>query len=255
VGTVWVRGVVNARPKEESNVGQIDPREREELESRLRGLEERLDKFSDAVPLTDTCLGLLQKAYADLAADRFPECRTSVLRVKCLLDRAVRSAATVKRWGIWIGLYVALSFYAVLAVASRGRLLLGHEVIQYPWPGWLPPAGYFVWAAAGSAAAALYGLVLHASRRDLDEAYLTWYWVKPWTGMAFGPLIYYFARAGMMATQHNAPKIVEPALLYLGAFVVAFSERLSMRLVDRLCSAILGPAEAPTADATVPAKP
>jgi hypothetical protein len=107
----------------------------------------------------------------------------------------------------------------------------------------------------GGVVAGLFGLYLHAAMRDFDRAYVAYYFLKPIVGLVLGPVMYLFARAGLMATQTDGGAIDRPELLYLGAFILGFGERFSLRLIDRVAAAIFGPTEsaaASSASAPVP---
>jgi hypothetical protein len=111
--------------------------------------------------------------------------------------------------------------------------------------GFLP---YAAWGGLGGAVAALFGLYLHAAKRDFDRGYLPFYFLKPVLGVVLGPVMYLFVRAGLMATT-GTPSTVNQAsssdFLLLAAFTVGFGERFTVRLIDRVASAIFGEAEAP----------
>ncbi len=225
-----------------------------ELLRRAEDAERELKKFCDSAYLTERCLGALGSARAQLAAGRAEEAQVRVLEAECLLEQAAKSQHTLQRWGWVIGAY-ELALLALLVILAR-KLSPGSAWGSETW-GWLPPPAYIVWGALGGVVAALFGFYLHAARRDFDSGYIPYYFLKPVLGAVLGPLIYLFARAGLMATQGTDGKVASHELLYLGAFVLGFGERFSLRLIDRVASAIFGPAEpaasaAPGAAAAVP---
>lgn len=228
-----------------------------QLRDRLQAAEARIKQFSDAARLCDTCTDLLARARSALEAGRLADAWHLVFQVECLLQRAETSEETVRRWRTRIWVYELAWLSALMAAA-----VLGPAYAQrLPWLsgdrpiGWMPPAPYFAWGALGGVVAALFGLYRHAALRDFDRGYIAWYFFKPIMGFVLGPLIYLFARAGLMAVQTQGTQVNQPELLYLGAFVLGFGERFSIRLIDRIAAAIFGPSEAAPAPTPPPAAP
>jgi hypothetical protein len=56
--------------------------------------------------------------------------------------------------------------------------------------------------------------------------------------MALGLAVYAFVRAGLVAI--NSGEIQQPWLLYIGAFALGFSWRLSLRMIDRVADGFFG---------------
>ncbi len=225
-----------------------------ELVGRAEDAERDLKKFCDSAYLTDRCLDVLASARAHLATGHPEEAQALVLEAECLLEQAAKSQQTLRRWGPFIGIY-ELALLALLAILAR-VVSSGPAWASETW-GWLPPPAYVVWGALGGVVAALFGFYIHAARRDFDSGYIAYYFLKPVLGAVLGPLIYLFARAGLMATQGANADVQSHHLLYLGAFVLGFGERFSLRLIDRVAGAIFGPAEparaaAPGATAALP---
>ncbi len=214
----------------------------EELQSRMAQVEARVKEFSDAWSLTDDCLNLLTRARVEIAAEHLPEARTLVLRAECLLSQADKSAQTLRKWGPTIGIYEVALLFGLLLLALNGDRWLGWLFGDHPTT-WMPIAPYSLWGALGGVVAALFGFYLHAARRDFDRGYVAYYFLKPIMGLVLGPLVYLFARAGLMAIQSQGTVIERPELLYLGAFVLGFGERFSLRLIDRVAAAFFGPGD------------
>jgi hypothetical protein len=228
--------------------------DKSELRERLQAAEARIKQFSDAARLCDTCIDLLARARSALAADRPADAWHLIFQVECLLQRAESSEETVRRWRTRIWVYELAWLSALIAASVLGAAYVG----RLPWLsahrplGWMPPAPYFAWGALGGVVAALFGLYRHAALRDFDRGYVAWYFFKPIMGFVLGPLIYLFARAGLMAIQAEGTQVNEPELLYLGAFVLGFGERFSIRLIDRVAAAIFGPTQTPPGPAPTP---
>jgi hypothetical protein len=213
------------------------------LLARLARAEAGLRLVADCADLVDRCTTMLTRARLELAAGHLVETREQILRVESLLLRAEKSRETLRRWGPAIGIYqvVVLGGLLALVLAGPGELGLRSEA-SAPWSMLLLP--YFVWGALGGIVAGLFGLYLHASSRDFDRGYIAFYFLKPIVGLVLGPLVYLFAQAGMMAMQTGGAQVQRHELLYLGAFVVGFGERFSLRLIDRVAAAIFGSTDA-----------
>jgi hypothetical protein len=212
----------------------------DELQSRMAQVEARLKEFSDATRLADDCLSLLAQARAEIAAGHLPDAHSLVVRAECLLWRADRSAQTLRTWGPVIGIYQVALLLGLLVLALNGDRWMGWLLGDHP-TSWMPIAPYSLWGALGGVVAALFGFYLHAARRDFDRGYVAYYFLKPIVGLVLGPLVYLFVRAGLMAIQSQGTTIERPELLYLGAFVLGFGERFSLRLIDRVAAAFFGP--------------
>ncbi|MFB3881111.1 MAG: carboxypeptidase-like regulatory domain-containing protein [Armatimonadota bacterium] len=211
-----------------------------DLQGRVERLEARLGEFSDAAKLTDDCLNLLAQARAALATDRLPEAHDLILHAECLISRAEASSQTLHSWGAAICIYEVVFLIVLLLLALRGDRWLSSLLGEQP-PGWLPIAPYCLWGALGGVIAGLFGFYRHAAARDFDRGYVAYYFLKPIVGLVLGPLVYLFARAGLVAVQADGREITRPELLYLGAFVLGFGERYSLDLIDRVAGAIFGP--------------
>jgi hypothetical protein len=222
---------------EQGNADQGD------LLCRIERLEARLEGFSDAARVTEECLKLLARARVELAAGHLADAHDAVLRAECLLSRTERSSATVRRWGPAICLYEVALLVGLLLLALQGDQWLPRWLGEQP-TSWMAIAPYCLWGALGGVVAGLFGFYLHAAGRDFDRAYVAYYFLKPIVGLVLGPLVYLLARAGLVAVQADGRAIERPELLYLGAFVLGFGERYSLRLIDRVAGAIFGPTEA-----------
>jgi len=210
------------------------------LSARLDQAEGELKAVSDSAQLSEQCAGLLARARAELASERFVEAHDLTLRLECLLLRAHKSEETLRRWGPFIGIYEVVILGCLLFLILWGPGQLGLRSDTAPWGMVLLP--YCVWGAIGGVVAALFGMYFHGAQRDFDRAYLVYYYFKPLLGVVLGPLVYLFAKAGLIAMQGSEVEIERHELLYLGAFVVGFAERYSLRLIDRVATAIFGPA-------------
>jgi hypothetical protein len=239
--------------------------ERAGLESRLNQVESEVRCCAACQPATDECIDLLTRSRTALDDNRHEEARSLLLQVECRVRRAKASGEAIKRHGLWIGLYEGLLAAVLVYLAIHfWSEMVTRRGIQYL--GWTPIASCAIWGALGGCIAGLYGLYTHALQRDFDSGFIPFYLAKPVVGLAMGPLMFLFIRAGLMLTQGTPTSRVmgKPIqtiqgveIIYLGAFLLGFAERFWVRLLDRVASAVFGDAgpSAPTVASTIPARP
>jgi hypothetical protein len=102
----------------------------------------------------------------------------------------------------------------------------------------------------------IWGLIKHTVDLDFDTSYFAWYLFKPILGAVMGLIAVLVILGGFIAIQGTA----EPAgrlPLYIIAFLAGFSERFSIRIIDRVTTALFGgeptpPPARPTVPKTTP---
>lgn len=123
-------------------------------------------------------------------------------------------------------------------------LLLGAGYVTHEWPS------YWLWAkflslhsgtawfgALGGVAVGLYGLYSHIQIRDFDPKYMLWYICKPIVGGIFGWFIFLIYYVGLLAVQTGRTEqsgSPNPWLFYIIAFLAGFSERFTIKIIDRI---------------------
>ena len=198
----------------------------EKLEARAKTLidtEAALATFADAIKQIRTLLSQDDKE-AD-AAELY-------LKTKATLDRAdmsIRSEPLIYRlFALELG-YLALI------------LLIGY--LAYKWPGpsfWMwsglvnIQSGAAWYGAIGGATVGLYGLYSHIQARDFDPKYRLWYIAKPVTGAIFGWFVFLIYYLGLVSVQGTGPSVKTPEVPYVIAFLAGFSERFTIKIVDKL---------------------
>ena len=103
--------------------------------------------------------------------------------------------------------------------------------------------------ALGGITIAIYGIYEHIQLRDFDPKYELWYMCKPLMGAIFGWFVYLIYFIGLISVQGlDSTNINHPELPYLIAFLAGFSERFTLRLIDRLMEVLTTWRENPSGD-------
>ncbi|HWR57788.1 MAG TPA: hypothetical protein VN328_02775 [Thermodesulfovibrionales bacterium] len=126
-------------------------------------------------------------------------------------------------------------------------LLLGYFTHKWPnfvlWEGLLvkPMALHLqtVWfGALGGVTIAIYGIYEHTQLRNFDPKYELWYICKPLMGGIFGWFVYLIYYLGLVSVQGVKTDIATPELPYLIAFLAGFSERFTLKMIDKLMAVL-----------------
>jgi hypothetical protein len=102
----------------------------------------------------------------------------------------------------------------------------------------------------GGVTVSWWGMVRHSRNLAFDPSYNTWYILKPPLGAVMGGIAVIILRTGLLAMNVGDEVAVHPDpnyLLLIVAFLAGFSERFSIRMIDKVMSSILG-AESGTAE-------
>lgn len=134
-------------------------------------------------------------------------------------------------------------------------LLLGY--FTYKWPHFVLWDGltdypismhlHTVWfGALGGITIAIYGIYEHTHLRDFDPKYDLWYICKPLVGGIFGWFVYLIYYLGLVSVQGTAAKPNTPELPYIISFLAGFSERFTLKMIDKLMSVLTSWEEKPS---------
>ena len=121
-----------------------------------------------------------------------------------------------------------------------GLLLIAYLTYQFPhfflWDGLINLHTQTAWAGAfGGVTIALYGLYTHTQVRDFDPQYKLWYYSKPIIGGIFGWFVFLIYYVGLISVQDvKLQQVRTPELPIVIAFLAGFSERFTIRIIDRL---------------------
>ncbi len=216
-------------------------------------LERSLTALQDAGQLATEIAKRIDDAKSLLRAGRTAEAEQKYSEAKTLVDQAeVSNRAEGLAWKL---LWVELGYLSLL-------LLLGY--LTHNW------RDYWLWAkfvnlhsgtawfgALGGVAIGLYGIYSHIQARDFDPKYTLWYVCKPITGAIFGWFVFLVYFAGLIAVQGTTGGIRDvkaPLVPYAIAFLAGFSERFTIRIIDRLMQVLTTWQEEATSTPAKPAK-
>lgn len=94
--------------------------------------------------------------------------------------------------------------------------------------------------ALGGITVAIYGIYSHVQKRDFDPRYKLWYICKPIIGGIFGWFIYLIYFLGIISAQGmDEAAIRKPELPFIIAFLAGFSERFTIKIIDKLMNVLL----------------
>jgi len=197
----------------------------DQLEKEVRDRAEAGDSFFPAVVTPDLVeiRDLLQTGKKEEAKKRFVETETKILKA----EASNKAEPTARRL-----LGIELAYLA-------GVLLLGFLVHKMPnfwlWAGMVTLGAKTAWfGALGGVAVALYGIYSHVQVRDFDSKYALWYLCKPIMGAIFGWFVYLVYYVGLVSVQGVTVDVKTPAVPYAIAFLAGFSERFTVRIIDKL---------------------
>lgn len=208
-----------------------------ELRQQLREVEATMGELSDAGGPLQEGLELLARARGEMEREQIDEARSLLAQVSYLHTRVEKSKATVRRCGPVIVAYEIAFLLGLILLGIWGGNLPARFGVTLS-KDWLTAAACALWGGLGGVASCFFGFHLSASGYRFDCAFLPQYFLKPVTGMALGLAVYAFVRAGLIAM--STGPIEEPWLLYVGAFALGFSWRLSLRLIDRVADGFFG---------------
>jgi hypothetical protein len=198
-----------------------------ELKERVRHLKETEGVVGDLLKLIDESESLLS-SNPEESEKKYDEVLNKIGTIE-ISHRAKPLA--------WRLLWIELGYLASL-------LLLGY--LTYRWPDFLlwkglmdPPVAMHLqtawFGALGGITIAIYGIYEHVHLRDFDPQYELWYICKPLIGGIFGWFIYLIFYIGLVSVQGPGKKGIDhPELPYVIAFLAGFSERFTLKLVDKL---------------------
>jgi hypothetical protein len=138
----------------------------------------------------------------------------------------------------WRLLWIELAYLFVL-------LLMGYLTYKWPcyglWKGILNQSIQTAWfGALGGVTIAIYGIYSHVQQKDFDPKYELWYLCKPIIGAIFGWFVYLIFFLGLVSVQGmGQDKMTRPELAFLIAFLAGFSERFTIKMIDKLMSVLI----------------
>jgi len=199
-------------------------------------LEHRARSLGDFELFTEEILKFSAEARALFNENKIPESLKKYSQALAKIEKAEISTRgeALARWLLWfeLGCLAAL-------------LALGYFTYKWPhfwlWEGLVPnlhlQTAWF--GALGGVTIALYGIYNHVQGRDFDPKYKFWYLCKPIIGGIFGWFVYLIYFIGLISVQGlQGAQIKAPELPFAIAFLAGFSERFTIKIIDRLMSVL-----------------
>lgn len=187
----------------------------------------------------------IAEAKSLLQAEKTTEAEEKYIETKILVERAGASVhAEPLAWKLF---WLELAYLLLL-------LWLGYVTHQWPtfslWAKFRTlHAGTAWFGALGGVTIGLFGLYTHIQARDFDPKFKLWYISKPIMGAIFGWFVFLVFYVGLVAVQGKTDQ-TNPLLLYVIAFLAGFSERFTIKIVDRIMEVLTTWEEKPTSTST-----
>lgn len=188
-------------------------------------------KDPDYEPVVDKAIAATK---ALLAAGNVAEAAQKSSEAKILIEQATASnKAAPHVWELfWLELgYLLLllagGYAAHLLSAFQSLAVTTKDPLQAAWFG-----------ALGGVTIGLFGLYSHVQARDFDSKFTLWYVCKPIMGGIFGWFVFMVFYVGLIAVGTQTAN-ANPLLLYLVAFLAGFSERFTIKIVDRVMQVLM----------------
>ena len=198
-----------------------------QLEARTKALTTPKGSFADiAKDIAD--------AKSLVASGRPADALGIYTKAAVAVDRAEKSlGAEPLAWQLlWVELV-----YLLLLVS------VGYLTIRYPdywlWAGLIGLNARAAWfGALGGVTIGLYGVYSHIAAKDFDVSFRLWYICKPIMGAIFGWFVVLVYYVGLVSVQGSSTDVKSPQLPYAIAFLAGFSERFTIKIIDRLMTVL-----------------
>jgi hypothetical protein len=205
-----------------------------DLKKYLDGLADRVQKLAQSGGCYADLESQLAIARSQLANGKLEDARATLDKVSAALCRAEASAkAEPMAWrllGIEVGYLIVI-------------LALGYLVKRYPdywlWEGLVGLYARAAWfGSVGGVTSGIYGLYTHISAKDFDPTFRLWYICKPVMGAIFGWFVVVAFYVGLVSAEGSTVKVNVPQVTYAIAFLAGFSERFTIKTIDRLMTVL-----------------
>jgi hypothetical protein len=207
----------------------------DELRKKLDDLAERVKGLSQSGGCYADIESQIASARTQLANETLTDAQATYDKAAAAVCRAEASArAEPLAWK----LLLIEGGYLILIVA------LGYFVKRYPdywlWNGLIGLGARAAWfGAVGGVTIGVYGIYTHISTKDFDPSFRLWYICKPVMGAIFGWFVFLVYYVGVVSAQAGEKvDIKSPELSYLIAFLAGFSERFTIKTIDRFMTVL-----------------
>ena len=220
---------------------------RKDIDQAIAKLNLKANEFSASRDFAKKHLELISQAEAHALHQGWADAHETIWEATCSLNRAIESRAAWK-FRFWVAAYYALWLLLLWVVSRHLRELeVAGEADAFVGAAYWR---YGVMGALGGLTVAIWGLTKHTVDLDFDRSFSIWYWLKPVLGGITGLVAVLAVMGGLFAVQ-GKQKIESGMALYILAFLAGFSERLFIRILDRVMTSLLGGDESDSS----PAKP
>lgn len=225
---------------------------REEIFAAIDELNAAAKNFSSGKNFSKEYLGLISQAEAHAAGERWSDAHRTVWEATFLVNRALETKGA-SRQRTWVAIYSVLCLLFLMVLGLEFRRLEGESwaTSVFGFTYWRYP----LMGAAGGVTIVIWGLIKHTVDLDFDTHYLAWYFFKPVLGAIMGLVAVLVILGGFLAIQGSSAPQASTLPLYIVAFLAGFSERFSIRILDRVMTAIFGGEPTPPTGSTGPRTP
>ncbi|MGB8656492.1 MAG: hypothetical protein WCE90_01740 [Candidatus Zixiibacteriota bacterium] len=213
---------------DETEFKQRAPELFKELKERAEGLKDIEAVVDEMVKLISEAESFFNKENVTASQDKYREALRRIERA----EMSLRSDSLA-----WRLLWLELGYLVSL-------LLLGYLTYRWPlfrlWNGLINLSIQTAWfGALGGVTIAIYGIYNHIQTRDFDPKYKLWYICKPIMGGIFGWFVYLIYFIGLISVQGiQNVEIHTPEFPFAIAFLAGFSERFTIRMIDKLMAVL-----------------
>jgi len=222
----------------------------DDLTKQLDNLEDRTEKLTQSGGCYADIESQIHTARTLLASGKLTDAQATYEKAASTVCRAETSAKAEPE--AWTLLWIEVAYLVAI-------LLLGFLVKRYPdfwlWAGMIGLYAHAAWfGSMGGVTIGIYGLYTHVSTKDFDPTFRLWYICKPVMGAIFGWFVVVAFYVGLVSAQGTQVDVKVPQVTYAIAFLAGFSERFTIKTIDRLMT-VLTVGEDPKKKGNTPAKP
>jgi hypothetical protein len=206
-----------------------------ELNQELDALQQRVEKLAQSGGCYADIESQIAAARSLVVSCRISDAQSAYDQASAALRRAEASAHAQP---------LAWKLLAIEAAYLAAILVLGYLVKRYPafwlWNSLVGLGAKCAWfGALGGVTIGIYGIYTHISAKDFDPSFTLWYICKPVMGAIFGWFVFLVYYVGVISAQAGATvDIKSPELSYLIAFLAGFSERFTIKTIDRFMTVL-----------------
>ena len=202
------------------------------LSDQLNALEATLKQMSESSGCYGEIESLIASARTQLVNGKLADAQASYEKATVAVWKAKSSAAAEPL--AWQLLWIECGCLVVI-------LALGFLYKRYPdfwlWVNLVGNSAKAAWfGALGGVTIGVYGIYTHISTKDFDRSFRLWYLCKPVMGAIFGWFVFLVYYVGVVSA--GSGDIRNPGLAYLIAFLAGFSERFTIKTIDRFMTVL-----------------